>query len=306
MIKQDYYLCDIFKGLKTIRNVLGSGNNLINVIMEPYKSKEIIEMFIEENKHKSILYLSFKKSKLDSNLACDTLLFDSFMNITKVYDFVIIDDISFYSNYNISALIELANSIYKNTKNIIIFAIDIIFENTANIFITTQTKETHFKEPRVIVSRFDLRRTIPSIFYSYLEWFYHNGENVLIYVEKEKEQGIYGKFIEFKKEFIDMNVILFKGNTNNLLTQLDKNKKTIIINSNIQGIIDNIRNTNVILYNDSKKFFYYKEIVFLCGRYSTLTEKKELILLSKKESINIDRARGKARLYNQIAWGDEK
>ncbi|MGL5633959.1 MAG: hypothetical protein ACRDDL_02705 [Sarcina sp.] len=83
---------------------------------------------------------------------------------------------------------------------------------------------------------------------------------------------------------------------------MNNKKSTIIIHTSVQEIIDNFEDANLIIYSDQKKFFNYKEIVFLCGRYSVLKQKKELILLSRKDSENIDKAKKIARIYNMIPW----
>lgn len=299
---EKYYIKNIDDGIVKIKEVIDMDYKAINIIMEPYKSKEIIERFINENKDKRILYLSFKKSEIISDVMFDSLVFENFTKITKSYDIIIIDDLSFYSNYNSPAFIEIINLAYKRTAKIINFSIERILEKTVTIYITTQRKDTHFKEPRGIVSRFDLREKIPLIFYNYLEWFASKNENVIIYVEKDKAQDIYNKFIEYRSVFDNMDVIFYKGRGKDLIDVLNQRKSTIIIYDNIQGLIDNLKNANIIMYNDNKNFYSYKEIIFICGRYSGLTEKKEIILLSKKESTNIDKARKIARIYNEIAW----
>ncbi|MGL4760055.1 MAG: hypothetical protein ACRCWG_01145 [Sarcina sp.] len=303
MYRRRYYK-SIDEGTVGIQEMLGEAGKIVNVAMEPYKSKKLIENIVSWDDKQRVLYLSFKPMALDTEMIYERLLFGSFEKISKSYDFIIIDDISFYSNYNKAALTEIIDLAYKMAKKIIVFSIDTVIEKAPTLYITTQRKETHFKEPRIIVSRFDLRERIPYIFYTYLEWFYSKGENVIIYVEPDKAEGIYSKFMELEAQFKDIEIINYKGKSADLYNSLNNRKNSVIIHSNIQGLIDNIKNTNVIMYNDSKNFYSYKEIVFLCGRYSVLTEKKELILLSKKESTNIDKAKRIARLYNEITWRD--
>lgn len=303
-MKSTSYCKGIEEGNVAIQKFLDNLGTIANVVMEPYKSKCIIESILSWNADKRILYLSFRESELNTDITYERLLFESFEKISKPYDLIIIDDISFYSNYNKAAITEIIDLAHKMAKKTIVFAIDAILTKVETIYITTQEKYTHFKEPRIIVSRFDLREKMPYIFYTYLEWFYSKGENVIIYVEEDKAQAIYNNFKELENYFKDIEIIKYQGRSSDLYRSLDERKNSIIIYSNIQGLIDNIKNTNVIMYNDSKNFYSYKEIVFLCGRFSVLTEKKELILLSKKESLNIDIAKKIARLYNEIPWRD--
>ena len=303
-MKSVSYCKGIEEGNIAIQRFLDNVGTIVNIVMEPYKSKTIIENILSWNTDKRILYLSFKESELDTDVVYERLLFENFERISKSYDLIIIDDVSFYSNYNTAAITEIIDLIYKTSKKIIVFTIDNILTKIETIYITTQEQYTHFKEPRIIVSRFDLREKIPYIFYTYLEWFYSKGENVIIYVEEDKAQAIYNNFKALENNFKDIKIIKYEGRSSDLYKSLDKRKNSVIIYSNIQGLIDNIKNTNVIMYNDSKNFYSYKEIVFLCGRFSVLTEKKELILLSKKESLNIDIAKKIARLYNEIPWRD--
>lgn len=290
-------------GITAILEAIDSKHKIINIVVEPYKSKEIIENVVECHSTKKILYLSFRENsiKLQDN---DRLVFDNFSEINESYDIIIIDDISFYSNYTKGAITAIVDFCYRYADKILIFAIEKIIFKSLTLTITTQTKDTHFKEPRVIVTRFDLRERMPYIFYTYLEWFYSKGENTIVYVDKNKAKGVYDNFVTLEKQFEDLEVVLYTGKTSELYKSLNSRKNSIIIHSNIQGLIDNIKNTNIIMYNDDKNFYPYKQIVFLCGRYSVLTEKKEFILLSKKDSDNIDRARKIARLYNEIPWRD--
>ncbi|WP_297517919.1 hypothetical protein [uncultured Clostridium sp.] len=303
-MNQKKYYKNIDQGCIGIQEELANDGRFINIVMEPYKAQKVIENMISWNDDKRILYLSFKAIELNTKTIYERLFFDNFEKISKSYDFIIIDDISFYSNYNKAAITEIIDLAYKMAEKILIFSIDIVIAKSETLYITTQDRETHFKEPRIIVSRFDLRERIPYVFYTYLEWFYSKGENVIIYVQKEKAEDVYNKFLELEKEFKDIEIINYSGKSSELYNSLNDRKNSVIIHSNIQGLIDNIKNTNVIMYNDSRNFYSYKEVVFLCGRYSVLTEKKELILLSKKESENIDKAKRITRLYNEIAWRD--
>ena len=280
-------------------------DKVINIIMEPYKAKVVIEELMNLNTKKRFLYLTFRDMVLSTECIYEKLIFDNFEKISKSYDFIIIDDISFYSNYNKAAVMEIVDLAYKMAEKILVFSIDVMIPSVLKLYMTTQTKETHFKEPRIIVTRFDLRERIPAVFYTYLEWFNSKDENVIIYVEEEKARAVYHKFMEFEKSLRGVEVILYEGCSVDLYRSMNERRNSIIIHSNIQALIDNIKNTNVIMYNDNKDFYSYKEVVFLCGRYSVLQEKKELILLSKKESINIDKAKDIARLYNEIPWRDE-
>ncbi|MGL4990633.1 MAG: hypothetical protein ACRC57_05645 [Sarcina sp.] len=299
----NHYYKGIENGIIAIQEALNSEYKIINIIVEPYKSKKIISKIAENNYEKKILYLSFRENYI-SDIISKNLVFDNFTKINEMYDYIILDDISFYSNYTKGAISSIIDHLYKFAKKILIFAIEEIIYKSLTLTITTQTKDTHIKEPRVIVTRFDLREKMPYILYTYLEWFYSKGENTIIYAEKNKAKGIYANLLNIEEEFENLEVILYEGSNVELQKTISNRKNSIIIHSNIQSIIDNIKNTNVIMYNDNKNFYPYKQIVFLCGRYSVLTEKKELILLSKKDSENIDKARKITRIFNEIPWRD--
>ncbi|MGL4742636.1 MAG: hypothetical protein ACRC41_17925 [Sarcina sp.] len=301
-MRKDSYYKGFEAGSIGIKEALSYEEKIINIIAEPYKSKDLIESIIESNRDSEILYLSSKKNDVMKKYNIERLVFDEFRNEESYYDIIIVDDLSFFSKNTKAEITEYVALLYKFSKKILIFSIEIIINNTLNIYVSTQDKETHFKEPRSIVTRFDLRKKIPDIFYRYLEWFYSKGENTVIYVSKEQVLGIYHKFKEFETILNHVEISIYDGKSEEFYKRLNNNKSSIIIHNNIQEIIDTFENANLIIYSDQKKFFNYKEIVFLCGRYSVLKEKKELILLSRKESDNIDKAKKIARIYNMIPW----
>lgn len=301
-MRKDSYYRGFENGSRAIQEAFSYEEKIINIIAEPYKSKDLIDSIIKSNKEKSILYLSSKVNNEMKKYNIETLIFEELKNQKSCYDFAIVDDLSFFSKYTKAEMTELITLLYKISNKILIFSIEIIINNTLNIYISTQDKETHFKEPRSIVTRFDLRKKMPDIFYRYLEWFYSKGENTVIYVSKEQVLGIYYKFKELTTILNHVEISIYDGSGDGFHKRLNSAKSSIIIYSDVQEIIDNFEDANLIIYSDQKKFFNYKEIVFLCGRYSVLKEKKELILLSRKESDNIDKAKKIARIFNMIAW----
>ena len=84
-------------------------DKVINIIMEPYKAKVVIEELMNLNTKKRFLYLTFRDMVLSTECIYEKLIFDNFEKISKSYDFIIIDDISFYSNYNKAAVMEIVD-----------------------------------------------------------------------------------------------------------------------------------------------------------------------------------------------------
>ncbi|MGL5821413.1 MAG: hypothetical protein ACRCYE_07255 [Sarcina sp.] len=301
-MRKDNYYKGFKNGILGIQEALKCEDKVINIIAEPYKSGNLIESIIKSNRDNEILYLSSKKNDVIEKYNIEYSVFEEFTNKKLSYDLMIIDDLSFFSKYTKAEITELVALLYRHSKKILVFSIEAIINNTVNIYISTQTQETHFKEPRSIVTRFDLKKKIPEIFYKYLEWFYSKGENTVIYVSKDEVLGIYYKFKELESVLNHVEISIYDGKNEEFYRNLNNKKSTIIIHTSVQEIIDNFEDANLIIYSDQKKFFNYKEIVFLCGRYSVLKQKKELILLSRKDSGNIDKAKKIARIYNMIPW----
>lgn len=277
-------------------------NGIVNVIMEPYKSEVIVREIIERNKKDKILCLTnnleITKSKFN-NVSFNDL--DNWMNNPCEYDVIIIDDLSSYSDYSKLDFIEIIDYFYKRANKVVIFSIEEIFSNCKSIYVTTQDRESHFIEPRIIISKLNLKKKLPDIVMQYFEYFNRLGDNTIIYVGKNETDIFYDNLNKYLYIFNDIKIYKDVNNYKIISLILEKGNQ-IIITEEIDKVIDKIENSNFIVYSASKDFFTYKKIVFICGRLSLLEKEKEMIIVSKQDSSSIDISKDITRCYNKIVW----
>lgn len=275
---------------------------IINTIMEPYKSIIIVKDLLNKENKSKILCLTnnieLKKFERD-NIHIKTL--DRWNEENSSYDTIIIDDLSVYSSYSKLDFIEMVDYLYKKTKKIIIFSIEEILKNCDFLYITTQGRETHFIEPRIIISKLNLKKKIPNIITDYFEYFSKLGHNTIIYVGKDERDMFYDNLNKYLYIFDDIKVYKDVNNYEVLKLILSSGNQIIIIEE-IDKIIDKLDNSNFIIYSANKEFFTYKKIVFICGRLTLLEEENEMIIVSKQDSKEIDEAKSISRFFNKIVW----
>ncbi|MGL5633958.1 MAG: hypothetical protein ACRDDL_02700 [Sarcina sp.] len=163
-MRKDSYYNGFKNGILGIQEALRCEDKVINIIAEPYKSGNLIESIIKSNRDNEILYLSSKKNDVIEKYNIEYSVFEEITNKKLLYDLMIIDDLSFFSKYTKAEITELVALLYKNSRKILVFSIEAIINNTLNMYISTQTQETHFKEPRSIVTRFDLKKKYQKYF----------------------------------------------------------------------------------------------------------------------------------------------
>lgn len=275
---------------------------IINTIMEPYKSVIIVKDLLSKEKENKILCLTNNiglKTFEKSNIHVKNL--DRWNEKNDIYHTIIIDDLSAYSNYSKLDLIEMVDYLYKKAKRIIIFSIEEILKNCDFLYITTQGRESHFIEPRIIISKLNLKKKIPNIITDYFEYFSKLGHNTIIYVGKNERDMFYDNLNKYLYIFDDIKVYKDVNNYEVIKLILSSGNKIIII-EDVDKIIDKLDNSNFIIYSASREFFTYKKIVFICGRLTLLEQESEMIIVSKQDSKEIDEAKNISRCFNKIVW----
>ncbi|MGL5615291.1 MAG: hypothetical protein ACRDD2_03555 [Sarcina sp.] len=297
-LNDDNALENIFEALENEKD------NIVNVVMEPYKSIYIINELIIKYPEKKILYVTNEEFHEKEVNNIEIKYFHQLLTVESneiYYDLIILDDLSAYSNYSKGEFITFVDYLYKKTNKILIFAIEEIFKNCSTIAITTQCKVSNFIEPRVIISRLNLKKKIPDIIMEYFEYFNRINDNAIIYVDKKDKETFYDNFNKYISLLEDIKI--YKDvNNYEIIKLISQQGNKIIITDEVEKIIDKMENTNVIIYGSSKEFFTYKKIIFICGRLSLLDTMKEMIIVSKEDSYAIETSKKLARNFNKIVW----
>ncbi|MGL5649517.1 MAG: hypothetical protein ACRDDY_16885 [Clostridium sp.] len=298
----------------------------INFYGRPFQSNTIFSEIISKivRKDKKILYI-YGKEEVDAKLIDKINLgkekkvlytrnglsdvdiaFMSFKytyNITKYYDLIIIDDISTYFKVNKESLEGLYKKCKEHTRKIIIYSIETNSISNNGNDVSRFKMKNRFVEPRVITTRIDLKKDIPNSLYEYILWFKERKSKVVFWVPYYDEiESLYYYYVnEIKLE----GVKIFKSEEykNDLNTE---NKAIFIITNSMEELggfekLDGI----IALFADNIKVDY-KKIIYMCGKVTRNNDiMAEVILVSRTETDEMDRARSLTRKFNKKLWDEE-
>ncbi|MBQ6820056.1 MAG: hypothetical protein IJO26_02010 [Clostridium sp.] len=321
---------------KEIQRWYNNQSKILNIITTPYNTNkiflEIVKIIIKENK--KVIYVCnseeifktffrdlkkfLKKDNTIENYLnkerslLDNICYKDFKEAKygrENYELCIVDDITSFSNSSKEEIRSIIENVYIYSKRIIAYSI----EKTINMGITLQiddlVNQNIFVEPRIINTRINLNEDIPEILYDYLIWFKNKNSKVIIYLPTdEKVNNIYNYFTN-TLIIEDVNVIKLTKSENLKDIErryLQKNKSVFVITNIMKNYSIKDTNVNIIVLFAEDNFFNYKKIIYLCGEVSKRKVEddyqREVVLVSKDTSKDMDKAKDIARRYNKNKW----
>lgn len=292
------------------------GDKIINMVCEPYEPLVLVNKLILQRieKNEKVLYVSKYRKELKALESykgiIDYIDFNEVYKINDLYNLIVIDDITFYSNKSEIELMENISFLNKKCHKLLLCSINNVINNVRTIELSNMEKENHFIEPRVMSTRLNLTSSMPYILYDYLKWFNKEKRNVVIYVpNKKKGNELFNYYIETLTMNKDLYVI--QSEEKELLNDINrlrfKDKSAIIITNKLHDYLDYISDIDLIFYFADEKFFDYKKIIFACAALTKdINVTRELILLCNEETNNIEQVKTMARKYNKFIWDREE
>lgn len=306
---------------KKLNNFLENDLSLLQFYGRPFQSNsifsEIISKIVEkgghilyiwgyENLNKEIYRQLGNKGKIAysvNGLSEANLVYMSFKhtyNISRDYDLIIIDDVSTYFKINEFAVEGLYNKCKVHSKKIIIYGIQSCSFNQDGIDLSSLNVRERFLEPRVITTRIDLKKDIPYSLYDYILWFKSRRSKIAFWVPYADDvESLYHYYL--KEINLDNVKIIKETEYKNDLNI--KDRAIFIITNNMEALCNISRLDGIVaLFADNIKLDY-KKIIYMCGQITR--ETGEVILVSRNETEEIEKARKLTRNFNKKLW-DEK
>lgn len=310
---------------RRLENWIKDEKKYIYLYGRPFQSNNIFSNLINKvvNENKKILYI-YGKEEIDrelikevnlggrkkasytrNGLSNSDIVFMSFKhtyNIIKNYDLIIIDDISTYFKGDKISLEGVYKKCIEHGKKVIIYTIETnAFLEDGND-ISSFGMQNRFVEPRVITTRIDLKKDIPYSLYDYILWFRERRGKVVFWVPYYEDiESLYYYYVnEIKLE----GVKIFKSDE--YKTDLNIKDRAIFIITNSMEELSGFSNLDgiVVLFADNLKVDY-KKIIYMCGKLTNNNDTmSELILVSKDETDEIEKARSLTRKFNKKLWDE--
>lgn len=308
--------------IKKIDNFYKSNNKILGIVSSPYNSIEIFSPILNEaiKSNSKVLYVCGEKSlsrkiienttqkkyslKEDEYHNIVILNFDEAIKIKNSYDLIIVDEISsiYFSNkIHIKLLVDF---LYNKSKKIISYSVDKILNYGDTITISNINNSNPILEPRILITKIDLKKDIPFSLYEYLQWFNSRKRKVLILVEDiESYMRVFQKYNNnLRKDDIKL-ITIDKENKHLNKINLTKDKTIFIMTNQISNYIKKIKDLDIVVLDADRNMFNYKTIVYLSAILGNNSkEAGELILVTSSISSNIKNSQNIIRKYNKSLW----
>lgn len=316
-------------GIEKINSWYDKESKSLSIVTIPYNSTlifcDIILKLIEE--HRQVLYVwngsgikerimmhlnrnnsDIKYNYITQGQSKDDIVFVNYKNIDHIsgnYDLVIYDDISYYSSLNNKQV----NNIYKKLLNrfakVILYSIEET-DSQEGFYLGPLSTEKPFVEPRIINTRIDLNKDIPSILYDYLQWFRSEKKKVLLLVpQKENIQCVYEYYVN-KLKMNGVKILKgYKSNYENLKYEVlqNRNQSIFIITNDMEVVLKDFTVDEAVLLFSDNMLFSYKRIIYICAYIGKRNKQMpEVLMVSKNVSLDMDTAKNISRNFNKIIW----
>lgn len=266
------------------------------------ENRELINSIREINSN--ITYSYARDSKNDTDLTF--IHYKNLMNVSKQYDLVIFDDITYFSDVRNEKLFEYVREYENIGKRIIIYSIEKLPLIGEKVELSAYNYQQPFAEPRIMTTRIDLNKDIPYSLYDYLKWFKDSSHKAAILLpDKEKVKTVYDYF-EYKLKLSDVKItkVLEKNEVKRLERVLKyKDKSIFIITNQSEELLENCYMDDVVVIFADNEVFNYKKILYICGAMRNMNYNvPEILLVSNSISEEMDKAKEAARQFNKIVW----
>lgn len=294
--KSDVFEEIIFKYLKEERKVLYISN-------DDEGTKDLIDLLKSKNfRNYNCVLENLKRLNEGKPLIITT--YDNALTMQESYDLVIYDDDSSFSKYSRFEILDLLSTFYKTSSRIICRSIECIFQNAPCIEMPLCEKGMPIIEPRIITTRLDLTREIPSVIYDYLKWSIKSSRNVVIFTPGEEISERVREYLMNIKETLLTNILMYSDVREKEVKYFLEKRKGIVVTHNIDIMKMNLSHTDFIVYIAEDRIFEYKKLVNICSKASNVDENTsgEVILLSNDISRDMENCRDIIRRFNKQIW----
>jgi late competence protein required for DNA uptake (superfamily II DNA/RNA helicase) len=292
--------CDVFEDL--IFKYLKEGKTILYIVNDDIGIKYVVDIL----KHRSYTeYCSniegIKRIRENKPLVITTV--DSAISVQNNYDLVIYDDISSLSKLSRLEILDLLSFFYKNSR-IICRSIESVFQNAPCIEVPPMEEGIPLIEPRIITTRLDLNKEIPTVIYDYLIWSLSCQRNVIILTADEDMSARVHQYLLNIREDLFTNIFLVKDTRNKDLQYFLDKRKGIVVTHDVDIVKLKISNTDFIVYFAESRIFEYKKLVYICSKASSTLQSNlgEVILLSNDISRDMENCRDIIRRFNKHIW----
>ena len=304
---------------------------LLNVVTVPYNScdlfSKLIFTFVENNKR--ILYITeenkfkiammkiikentdFRKYSYidvgsDSKDLRSSIVFTSYAVASKLennFDLVIYDDVSCYSDYTKTEILNLMDRYVDEECRLIAFSTDEIFNTKENVYIPYYKDNNPLIEPRVVLTRINTEKEICFSEYEYLKWSMEMNRNVVLFTTDTNTKEYIYDYLRTIKNKLTSNIYFFSKDNREFL-EFPNVRKKIIVTENMDVLNYDIYPMDILVHNCEGIIYDVKKLLFFCGKVSSIDGERnsEVVFLVNRNTDAIEKTKEITRSFNKDAW----
>lgn len=303
-------------------NVISPPNNTALIFIETmlhFVRHERRVLYITDESHKNIqlirslrLYTNFKQyTYLKNNIDTSNyfLIFCKFNNAAQIeekFDLIIYDEIRSYPKYSESEIKSLMYSLIKTEGKLIYFSVEDNFNKSREISLYIRSNKMPLVEPRLITTRIDVNKEMPSVVYDYIKWSMNINRRVIILVPDKLKLFNVMSYVCKACDKLTRNIFYYSSEEKNVkaIGEFNKFSDSIMVTDDFDSVCTKDDNVNIIVFFADSVKFTYKQLIYLCGRTGNggIKNRGEVLFLANTETMDIEKAKNITRNFNKEAW----
>ena len=283
-----------------LEHVLGKVRLLY--ITGPAGPEESIERFLEARD------IEFSHNE-ESEAPIIILDYDRAFSSQGHYDLVIYDDVNSFPTHRKNEMHELLNHIYYRTKKIIAYSLEAVFRNVINLELPLKENRSFVTEPRFIGVKGDIKTSVPSSVYEYINFFIRDQRSIVVFVPDDETAEGMKSYLEridpaLTKHMHDVSGLSIEEVRDRVL----ENKNGILLfTKQINDFREIPVNFEFIVADSSAKAYEYRQFIFLCLRNGLFDDLNgEVLLVSSALTYDMDRTQKLTQNYNRVIWENDQ
>lgn len=300
----------------------------INLVSVPYRGIEPLkDLLIRLSGRERILYITGELNEGDELIrflkerditpafeedkdACMVLLdFDQAFACRHSYDLIIYDDLNTFPTHRKSEMQGLLNFVYYRGERIIAYSMEKVFRNVITLESPMNKNNGFVTEPRFIDTRVNIRAGIPNSIYEYIEFFYSEGRDTVIFVPDRTMGDAMGRYLKRINPELGEKLHDISGLSQDEVRALMSGKEPprILFTDDMTDFADIPVNFEIIVSSSDHLRYDYRQFVFLCLRAGLFDDiNGEVILISQSMTQDMARTKELTQNYNRVLWENDQ
>ena len=233
--------------------------------------------------------------------------FDGALLAKGHYDLIIYDDLNSFPIHRKASMQEMLSYHYGRSRRILAYSMEPVFQGVPTLELPLKEDHSFVTEPRFLDLKTDIRTSIPSSLYEYIDFFHNDRRPVIVVVpDQATAEGMAAYLCRVNPVLAD-HIHPIDDLTDDQVAQLIGNGSTILFSTGMRELRMIPRNLEFIVIHSEEARHEYRQFVFLCLRAGLCDEiNGEVILVSPEMTYDMDRTKVLTQNFNRVIWESDQ